>query len=56
MTETPDLRELVAFPGANSLGWHDAAFDVGVRRGLAAIDPDYAVTAGISIPFAVGRV
>ena len=26
MTETPDLRELVAFPGANSLGWHDAAF------------------------------
>jgi hypothetical protein len=36
-------------------GWHDAAFDAGVRRGLAAVDPDYALTAGISIPFAVGR-
>ena len=36
-------------------GWRDAAFDVGVRRGLAVIDPDYALTAGISIPFAVGH-
>jgi hypothetical protein len=26
MTETPDLRELVARPGANSLAWHDEAF------------------------------
>jgi hypothetical protein len=26
MTETPDLRELVAAPGATSLGWHDPAF------------------------------
>ena len=36
-------------------GWHDAAFDVGVRRGVAAVDPDYTMTAGISIPFAVGH-
>jgi hypothetical protein len=36
-------------------GWHDAAFDAGLRRGLAAVDPDYALTAGISIPFAVGH-
>ena len=36
-------------------GWHDAAFDAGVRRGLASVDPDYALTAGISIPFYVGR-
>jgi hypothetical protein len=34
-------------------GWRDAAFDAGVRRGLAVIDPDYALTAGISIPFSV---
>jgi poly(3-hydroxybutyrate) depolymerase len=26
MNETPDLRELVALPGANSLGWRDAEF------------------------------
>jgi poly(3-hydroxybutyrate) depolymerase len=26
MTETPDLGELVAHPGANSLAWHDAEF------------------------------
>jgi hypothetical protein len=26
MNETPDLRELVARPGANSLGWYDAEF------------------------------
>ena len=36
-------------------GWRDAAFDAGVRRGLAAVDPAYALTAGVSIPFAVGR-
>jgi poly(3-hydroxybutyrate) depolymerase len=26
MNETPDLQELVAHPGANSLAWHDSAF------------------------------
>jgi poly(3-hydroxybutyrate) depolymerase len=26
MSQTPDLRELIAHPGANSLGWHDTAF------------------------------
>jgi poly(3-hydroxybutyrate) depolymerase len=26
MTETPDLRELVALAGANSLAWHDISF------------------------------
>jgi poly(3-hydroxybutyrate) depolymerase len=26
MSEMPDLRELIARPGANSLGWHDPAF------------------------------
>lgn len=26
MSETPDLRDLVAHPGARSLAWHDAAF------------------------------
>lgn len=26
MSRTPDLRELVALPGGNSLGWHDKAF------------------------------
>lgn len=35
-------------------GWRDAAFDFGLRRGLAAVDPDYALTAGIPIAFAVG--
>ena len=34
-------------------GWREAAFDVGVRRGLSASAPLWAVTAGVSIPFAL---
>lgn len=35
-------------------GWRDAAFDAGLRRGLSAATPTWAVTAGLSIPFGIG--
>jgi poly(3-hydroxybutyrate) depolymerase len=40
MSETPDLRELIAHPGANSLGWHDPAFP-GQTLFLHAARPQY---------------
>jgi hypothetical protein len=52
-TLTPDNSVLAGFIWEP--GWHDAAFDVGARRGLSAAAPLWTVTAGISIPFAVGE-
>jgi len=49
---TPDNSILFGFIWSS--GWHDADFDFGARRGLAAISAAWFVTAGISIPFAVG--
>jgi poly(3-hydroxybutyrate) depolymerase len=41
MSETPDLQELVARPGANSLGWHDSAFPGQTLFLHAARPPQY---------------
>jgi hypothetical protein len=50
--QTPDNSVLAGLIWES--GWRDAAFDLGVRRGLSAAAPLWSVTAGISIPFAVG--
>ena len=41
MSETPDLRELVAHPGANSLAWHDSEFPDQILYLHAARPADY---------------
>jgi hypothetical protein len=49
---TPDNSVLFGFIWSS--GWRDADFDFGARRGLSAVSSAWSVTAGISIPFAVG--